>query len=74
MEAYVMCQAGGTEKYLVIIMESAYDRFDTLQNIERVVCYDNHVQTTLVDGNLDGVTEVCLIDEDGIRRIEIEDD
>lgn len=69
METYVMGPAGGTEKYLVIIEESAYDTYGTLQRIENVVCDSYHVQVeqvSLVD--LFHIDAIYFVDRDGIYK------
>lgn len=70
MELYVMWPAGGTKKYLVVILGSTYEKY-TLQEIENIICYSNHVHVNRIDqAELDQVSEVCLVDEAGIRRFE----
>lgn len=71
MELYIMVPAGGTKKYLVVILDSTYKKY-TLQEIENMICYSNHVTVTGVGDGLDEVSEVCLVDEAGIRRFEID--
>lgn len=55
MEAYIMCRAGGTKKYLVIIKESAYES-RTLQQIGNLVCDSCQVTMEQVDVNLQEVS------------------
>lgn len=71
MEIYIMMPNGGTKKYLVVILSSTYERY-TLQEIENMICYSNHVTVTGVGDGLDGISEVCLVDVAGIRRFEID--
>lgn len=73
MEIYLMGPAGGTKKYLVVILDSTYKKY-TLQEIENMVCYSNHVHVTGVGDGLEGISEVCLVDVTGIRRFEIEEE
>lgn len=60
---------GGTEKYLVIIEESAYDTYGTLQRIENVVCDSYHVQVEQVSLiGLFNVDDIYFVDVDGIYK------
>ena len=70
MEVYIMSQAGGTEKYLVIIVEGAYNTFSTLQEIEYSICKTWQVHTTLVRSadDLVGIDAIYLVDGKGLRR------
>lgn len=70
MEAYVMCQAGGTKKYLVIVDESAYKSM-TLQQIGNEVCNSYHVTMEQVNVNLQEVDEIDIVDSYGINRMPV---
>lgn len=74
MEAYIMGLAGGTEKYLVIVVDGAYNIFDTLQNIEYSICKTWQVHTTLVRSadDLVGIDAIYLVDGKGLRRWEVD--
>lgn len=74
MEAYVMMRAGGTEKYLVIIVDGAYNTFSTLQEIEYSICKTWQVHTTLVRSadDLIGIDAIYLINSQGLRRWEVD--
>lgn len=70
MEIFVMCQAGGTKKYLVIVLKSVYNNY-TLQEIEHMVVGDSHVHVSGFDEDTD-ISQICLVDDTGIfRRIDI---
>lgn len=73
MEVYIMCQAGGTEKYLVMIHKSAYETYKTLQNIEHAIFDSWHVQvhdlTTCIGPIYDVNEGNCIIvDGQGIHN------
>lgn len=70
MEAYIMCQAGGTKKYLVIVDESAYKSM-TLQQIGNEVCDSCHVTMEQVNVNLQEVDEIDIVDGYGINRMPV---
>lgn len=74
MEVYIMSQAGGTEKYLVIIVEGAYNTFSTLQEIEYSICKTWQVHTSIVRSadDLVGVNGIYLINSQGLRRWEVD--
>ena len=69
MEAYVMMQAGGIKKYLVIVDESAYETYGNLQNVEHALFDSWHVSTFQVNIDLDEIERVYLVDRDGIHLI-----
>lgn len=70
MKAYIMGPAGGTKKYLVIVVGDAYNIFDTLQDIEYSICKTWQVHTELVRhaDDLVGVNDIYLVDGRGLRR------
>ena len=65
-----MGQAGGTKKYLVIILESAYES-RTLQQIGNLVCDSYHVTMEQVSNNLRDVEEIDLVDNYGVNRMPV---
>lgn len=69
MEAYVMMQAGGIKKYLVIVDESTYETYGTLQHVEHAIFDSWHVSTFQVNVDLSEIDRVYLIDRDGIHLI-----
>lgn len=69
MEAYVMMQTGGIKKYLVIVGESAYETYGTLQHVEHALFNSWHVSTFQVNIDLDEIDRVYLVDRDGIHLI-----
>lgn len=69
MEAYVMMQAGGIKKYLVIVDGSAYETYGTLQHIEHALFDSWHVSTYQVNVDLNEVDKVYTVDRDGIHLI-----
>lgn len=69
METYVMELAEGTEKYLVIVDESAYETYGTLQHIEHALFDSWHVLTYQVNIDLNDIDRVYLVDRDGIHLI-----
>lgn len=73
MEVYIMSRAGGTEKYLVIIVEGAYNTFSTLQEIEYSICKTWQVHTSIVRSadDLVGIDDIYLINSQGLRRWEV---
>ena len=74
MELYIMMKAGGTEKYLVMIVEGAYNTFSTLQEIEYSICKTWQAHTTLVRSadDLVGIDAIYLINSQGLRRWEVD--
>lgn len=69
MEAYVMMQAGGIKKYLVIVDESAYETYGTFQHVEHAIFDSWHASTFQVNVDLGEIDRVYLVDRDGIHLI-----
>lgn len=73
MEVYIMCQAGGTEKYLVMIHKSAYETYGTLDHIAHAIFDSWHVQmhdlTTCIEPIYDIIIEenYIIVDAQGIH-------
>lgn len=65
-----MGPAGGTKKYLVIILESAYES-RTLQQIGNLVCDSCQVTMEQVSNNLRDVEEIDLVDNYGVNRMPV---
>lgn len=69
MEVYMMMRAGGIKKYLVIVEESAYETYGTLQHVEHALFDSWHVSTYQINIDLDEIDGVYLINRDGMHLI-----
>lgn len=70
MEVYIMGQAGGTKKYLVIILENAYENM-TLQQIGNLVCDSCQVTMEQINADLQEVDEIVVVDDYGVNKIPV---
>lgn len=63
-------EPGADLKYLVMILESGYNYYNTFQEIEKAICHVGNVHSYLVGqaDDLVGVTDIYLVDSRGIRR------
>lgn len=70
MEAYIMMQAGGTKKHLVIIMEGAYENM-TLQQIGNVICDSYQVNMWQINVDIQDIDEIDIVDNNGVNRMPV---